>query len=341
MPTINDIAAKLGVSKSTVSKALNNADDISASLRKKVLETAVEIGYEKNRIRKDASKKLCILVENIDFESPTGFGHDLVIGFEQMAVPAGWKVSIIAISAPEQKKMSYDTFMLSNQFEGAFILGFSLLDPWMEDLKTARTPAVLYDNYIQENPLVSYVGVNSDEGFDMSIAYLKNLGHTRIGYLGGDMNSLITRARYNAYTRAMKSHGLSEDVTLTGHSYFISECTQKYLPRLLKHGATAILCDHDQLANAVMIHCQELGYEIPGDVSIIGFDDAAFSAYTIPPLTTIRQDQNALGRCGYYALTSLLNQTFISSLLLRAELIERGSVGPARKEPIPPDAPAQ
>lgn len=330
MPTINDIAAKLDISKSTVSKALNNADDVSDSLRKKVLDTAVEIGYKKNRIRKDSVRKLCILVENIDVKNPAGFGHGLVIGFEQMAFPAGWEVNTVAITAREQKEMSYDTFMLSNQFEGAFILGFSLLDPWMEDLKTARTPAVLYDNYIQENPLVSYVGINNDESFDMSVAYLKKSGHTRIGYLGGDMNSYITRARYTAYSRAMRHHGLPEDSVLTGHSYHISMCTQKYLPRLLKHHATAILCDNDQLANAVMIHCQELGYRVPEDVSIIGFDDAAFSAYTTPPLTTIRQDQNALGRCGFYALSSLLNQTCISSLLLRAELIERGSAGPAK-----------
>ncbi len=332
MPTINDIAAKLDISKSTVSKALNNADDISASLRKKVLDTAVEIGYKKNRIRKDSPQKLCILVENIDVENPAGFGHGLVIGFEQMAIPAGWEVSTVPITSREQKEMSYDTFMLSNQFEGAFILGFSLLDPWMEDLKTARTPTVLYDNYIQENPLVSYVGVNNDESFDMSVSYLKGLGHTRIGYLGGDMNSHITRARYTAYSRAMRHHGLTEDAALTGHTYHISKCIQKYLPRLLRHHATAILCDNDQLANAVMIHCQELGYKVPEDVSIIGFDDAAFCAYTTPPLTTIRQDQNALGRCGYYALSSLLNQTYISSLLLRAELVERGSAGVVKRE---------
>ena len=67
-----------------------------------------------------------------------------------------------------------------------------------------------------------------------------------------------------------------------------------------------------------------------GDISVIGLDDAAFSAHTEPPLTTVRQDRNALGRCGYYALASLLGQTYISSLLLRAELVVRGSAGPVR-----------
>ncbi len=333
MPTINDIAAKLGVSKSTVSKALNNAEDISQSLRKKILETAVEIGYEKKRIRKNAPKKLCILVENMDYKNPSGFGHDLVIGFEQMAVPAGWEVDLVVMSPEKQSQTSYDAFMLGHQYEGAFILGFSLLDPWMQDLKTARTPAVLYDNYILENPLVAYVGVNSDEGFHMSVSYLKKLGHRRIGYLGCNKDSQISRERYQAYLRAMELHKLDVNMDLVGRSPFISKCIQEYLPLLLKRQATAILCEHDQLANAVLIHCAELGFRIPEDISVIGFDDAAFSAYASPPLTTIRQNQNALGRCGYYALASLLNNTFISSLLLRAELIERDSTGPARRFP--------
>ena len=171
------------------------------------------------------------------------------------------------------------------------------------------------------------MGANNKEGYDIAVAYLKQLGHTRIGYLGSDMNSMIGRERYMAYVHAMQQHSLTAESALTGHSYFVSECVQKYLPALLEQKATAILCEHDGLAASVMTHCMELGYQIPGDVSIIGFDDAAFSAFTSPPLTTIRQDRNALGRCGYYALNSLLNQIFISSLLLRAELVERGSAG--------------
>lgn len=322
MPTINDIAKIVGVSKSTVSKALNDAGDISGTLRKKILETAVEIGYEKNRIRKDTARKLCILIENMDHKDPSGFGHDLVIGFEQMAVLSDWEVDVVDTSPEQQSRMSYDAFMLGGRYEGAFILGLSPSDPWMEDLKDARTPAVLYDNYIQENPLVAYVGVNSDEGLEMAVSYLKRLGHTRIGYLGGELKTQIGRERYQAYMRAMEFHGLSVDQDLV--------YTAGYGPGLLGAGATAVLCQHDQLAAELMGHCRGLGYRIPEDISVIGFDDAAFSAHTEPPLTTVRQDRNALGRCGYYALASLLGQTYISSLLLRAELVVRGSAGPVR-----------
>lgn len=335
MPTINDIADKLGISKGTVSKALNNADDISETLRKKVLETAVEIGYERNRARKDVSRKLCVIVENLNPDNPAGLGYDIIMGFKKLAVPAGWEVDVVPITGQEQRAMSYDTFMLAHEYKGAFILGFSLTDPWMQDLKTARTPAVLYDNYIPENPRVSYIGVHNREGYDLAIAHLKSLGHTRIGYLGGALESYIIRARYEAFLQAMKSHGLEVRKGCVGYSYFISECTQRFLPTLLKNGVTAIVCCHDYMAQAVETQCLDMGYQIPKDISIVGFDDAPFSAYAVPPLTTIRQDQQALGNCGFYALNSLMNRTAISTLLLRAELISRDSTGPARTWELP------
>lgn len=330
MPTINDIANRLGISKGTVSKALNHSDDISETLRKKVVETAVEMGYTKNRIRKNSAKKLCILIENMNYENENTFGYDIIMGFKKLALPAGWDVDIIDMTNKMQTDESYDMFMLQNEYKGAFILGFSLTDPWMNELKTSRTPAVLYDNYIQENPYVSYIGINNEEGVNMAISHLVEHGHTRIGYLGGAMESHITRTRYHAYMHAMEYHGLPVEDGMTGYSYHISECTQTYLPILLEHQVTAILCSHDTLAHAVMTHCIELNFRVPEDISIIGFDDAPFAAYTMPPLTTIRQDRCGLGQCGYYALTSLLNGTLISSLLLQAELIERKSVGDFR-----------
>ena len=94
----------------------------------------------------------------------------------------------------------------------------------------------------------------------------------------------------------MRRQGLFADESLTGSSHYIAHCMEKYLPRLLyEQQVTAIICSHDQLANAAMVQCQELGKKIPEDLSIIGFDDLPMSPYTAPPLTTIRQDRPQLG----------------------------------------------
>lgn len=329
MVTILDIADRLGVSKGTVSKALNGAPDIGETLRKSILETAVEMGYTKIKRKKGDGKKVCVIVENMDYTEPNHFGYDIIIGFRKMAEPAGLTVDVIPLSNAFQKSTPYDVFMLEKDYIGSFILGLSLTDPWMKELKNSHTPAVLYDNYIKANPHSSYVGVDNDEGLDLAVAHLKQLGHKKIGYLSGALGSHITQMRHKAFFRALKQNGLPASSLLAGTSYYISECTQKHLPRLLKSGVTAIICSHDLLANAVLMQCQELGYRIPEDLSVIGFDDMPICPYTTPPLTTIRQNRSELGKCGYYALDSLLNRVSIGTILLHAELIERQSTGSA------------
>ena len=127
--------------------------------------------------------------------------------------------------------------------------------------------------------------------------------------------------------RAMHQHGLKTSPATTGCSYYLSECMEKHLPRFLENGTTAIICSQDTLANAALIQCQQLGYQVPDDVNIIGFDDLPIAAYTSPPLTTIRQNRIELGKSGFFALSSLLNGVSISTFLLHTQLIERKSTG--------------
>lgn len=331
MTTIQDIADKLGISKGTVSKALNSAPDISETLQKQVLETAVELGYTKLRRYKKTQKRLCILVQkdNIEYEEPHHFAYDIVMGFRQMAEPAGYEVEVVPVDVHAQRRSSYDVFMLQNDYAGSFLLGFSLGEPWMHDLRTSRTPTVLYDNQIIGNASTAYVGIDNNEGMDLAVAHLKKLGHQKIGYLSSALGSHIMLVRHRAFFQAMHNHGLKADSSSAGCSYYLTECMEKHLPRLLDMGMTAIICCQDTFANAAITQCQQLGYHVPRDISIIGFDDIPICPYTSPPLTTVRQDRSELGKSGYYALNSLLNGVSIGIMLLHAELIVRKST----KEP--------
>lgn len=334
MATIQDIADKLGISKGTVSKALNGATDISETLQKNVLETAVELGYTKIR-RPGGVRRLCILIENMDYENPHDFGYEIILGFRQMAEPAGYSVDIIPVTEKLQKSYSYDTFMLKHDYLGSFILGFSLSDPWMKDFHTSHTATVLYDNYIMANPHIGYVGIDNGEGMELAVSHLKQKGHKKIGYLSHALGSHIMQVRHKAFFSALRQNGLKSDPTYAGSSYYITQCMERHLPRLLNLGVTAIICSHDLIANAAMIQCQQMGYRIPDDISIIGFDDLPICAYTAPPLTTVRQERIQLGKSGYYALESLMNGIAIGTLLLHASLIVRNSTGPAK---VPLDA---
>ena len=327
MSTMQDIADKLGVSKGTVSKALNGASDISETLQKNILDTAIEMGYTKVRRQKSGLRKLCILIDHIEYQKPHQLGYNIILGFRQMAEPAGYTVDIVPASEALQKTISYDAFMLQNDYLGAFVVGFTSSAIWMTDFLTSRTPTVLYENYTAKSSAVAYVGIDSTEAMELAISHLKKLGHRKIGYLSDDLGSYIMQLRHNAFFHALEKAGLDADPALARNSHYIVECMENQLPPLLDMGVTAILCSHDLLANAAMVQCQQLGYHVPEDISIVGFDDLPFCAHTSPPLTAIRQDRVLIGKSGYYALEGLINNIPIGVILLHPQLMTRGSSG--------------
>lgn len=324
LATLDDIARELGVSKSTVSKALSGAKDVSKAMRHTVLEKAVEMGY--SRIARSAEMpRLAVFVINMEYTKPEDFGYDLVMGFRQAAEPSGYQVEMIPLTLQLQKEMHYDTYMVQNNYSGALMLGLSLLDPWMKDFETCKTPTILYDNHISTNPRVAHIGVDNAEGMELAVQYLKNLGHTKIGYLSSALEAYVYNQRYVSFFRALKSNGLEAKEGQAGCSFFINECLSQHLPRILKQGCTAIVCSHDLLAHSTMVHCAQLGYRVPEDISIVGFDDIPMCRYTLPPLTTVRQDRINIGKSGFYAMLNQLNNVHVTSLLLHPELIERAS----------------
>ena len=167
--------------------------------------------------------------------------------------------------------------------------------------------------------------MDTAEGMELAVQYLTDLGHTKIGYLSSALEAYVYRQRYNAFFQALKTHGLPADEDLAGHSFYTNECLTLHLPRILKQGCTAIVCSHDLLAHSTMIHCSQIGYRIPEDISILGFDDIPMCRYTLPPLSSIRQDRINTGKSAFYAMLNQLHNVHVTSLLLHPELIERAS----------------
>lgn len=329
MATVREIAEKLGVSISTVSKGLNGANDISAELRQRILDTAVEMGYVTKRMKKDEHKKLCIFVENMEYGSESQFGYDIILGFRQAAYRDNWHVEVLPISPDFQTKEKYDTFMLKNGYSGAFLVGFALQDEWMNQLENTGIPTALFDNFIRKNPKVTYIGTDSFEGIDTAVEHLTKLGHKKIAFLNGSLHSMITEQRQQAFYESMAAHQLAVEEILVANGYFVEDSAKDFVPSFLENGATAIVCGNDLLAYGTIKECEKCGYRVPEDVSVIGFDDLPLSAYTTPSLTTVRQDRLELGKCGYLALHSLMNHVSVSKTLLRPQFVVRNSTAKA------------
>ena len=173
MATLDDIARALGVSKSTVSKALSGARDVSAAMRQTVLEKAVELGYSKGP-RNTNAPRLALFITNMAYTEPEDFGYDLIAGFRKAAEPAGFQVELIPLSIEMQQQLGYDAYMIQHNYCGSLFLGLSLRqDPWMKDFETCKTPAILYDDHISSNPRVTHVGVDNAEGMVLAVQHLK------------------------------------------------------------------------------------------------------------------------------------------------------------------------
>ena len=335
MATLDDIAQELGVSKATVSKALNGAKDVSKKMQQAVVEKAVELGYSRMNYN-TAAPRIAIFVINMDYLKSDDFGYDIIVGFRKAAEPAGFVVEVIPLTPQMQLDYRYDEYMMRENYIGALFLGMCLLDPWLKEFQTCKTPTILYDNHISCNPKVTDIGVDNVESIELAIQYLRSQGHSKIGYLGNALEAYVYLQRYQAFKKVMTDLGLTADDSVMGYSYHVNACLSQHLPRLLENGCTAIICSHDMLAHSAMFYCNELGLRVPEDISIMGHDDIPLCRYTTPPLTSIRQDRPALGKSAFYALSCQLNGVPLSTHLLHPELILRSSCGPAPKEPKKP-----
>lgn len=330
MATIKDIASKLGISVSAVSKSLNGASDISEELRQLVLDTAVELGYSTKRSRKQEHRKLALFIENMDYASENDFGYDIILGFKQNAFKNNWDVDVIPVNPTFQLQEKYDTYMLKRGYSGAFIVGFALNDEWMKQFATTTMPTVLFDNFIRNNPNTCYVGTDNYEGIDTAIEHLYKLGHEKIAFLNGSLHSMVSEQRQDAFLQGMAGHGLKVHDELLAYGYYVADSAKYHVPAFLENGATAIMCGNDLIASGVVEECKARGLKVPEDISVIGFDDIPIASSMTPALTTVNQNRLELGKGGYAMLTSLISGIAISKALMRPKLVVRKSTAKAK-----------
>lgn len=327
MSTIKDIAERLGIAVSTVSKGLNGAKDISEEMRQLVLDTAVEMGYSSKKIRSRNTIKVCVFIEdlNMDYETIDQFGYELVMGFKLGAANRNWEVTVVPSSLNMRTSENYDSYMLKHGFSGAFLLGFTLHDDWIQQLHKTTVPTVLLDNYIPGNSHVGYVGTDSNEGISLAVNHLVALGHKKIAFLNGAKNSMVSEERHVAFYQSMRDNGLTPEDSLMAYGYYVPDCAKYHVPNFIEHGATAIVCASDLIASGVLSELHRMNLSVPDDISVVGYDDLPIAEQLSPKLTTIRQDRYDLGKSAALMLDGLIRNVALSKLLLRATFVRRDS----------------
>ena len=327
MVTIKDIANKLNLSVSTVSKGLSGASDISDKTRQLILNTAMKMGYvPKQKRTSEGRTKICVFIEDMRYERVEQFGYDIIVGFKLEATAKKWDVSIVPMAMNQKSDYHYDEYMRANHYAAGFLLGLTLHDDFIAQMQKTEIPTVLLDHVVY-NKNVSCVGVDHQQGIYYAVEHLARLGHKNIAMLNVEAPNHISQEQLTGFQLGMKKCGLNVRQELIACGDYKTDCASKFVSHVVREGATAIVCASDLLAHAVLRELYRAGLRVPKDISVTGFDDLPLAAYTTPSLTTIRQDRLAIGKNVCRVMEQMMSGNHINRLMLMPELIVRESTG--------------
>ena len=311
-PTIKDIAKKLGLSPSTVSRALNDHPDISKETKRRVQEISDELDYHPNSIAQSLQSKRSNIIGVVVPQVKHVFFAEIMAGITDIAHDAGYTV-MICQSNDDYEREELNLKALISQHVAGLLISISQSTEGSEhfdQLIKRNIPIVFFDR-VSDLVEASKVVVNDFEGALKAVEYLIQKGYRRIAHLGGPKFLNISKNRYNGYETALKKHGLPIDEELILHNGLNEEHGVEGMLRLLEQVAVspdAVFCVNDPVAIGAYTVIRKKGLQIPNDVALIGFSDNPIASLVDPPLTTVRQPAYDIGRRATELLLEQLKQ---------------------------------
>jgi DNA-binding LacI/PurR family transcriptional regulator len=327
-----EVAQKVGVSEATVSRVLNGKAGVSDATREAVLTALDVLGYERpTQLRGERARLIGLVLPEL--QNPIFPALAEVVG--GALAQRGFTPVLCTRTAGGLSEADYVSMLLDQHVSGVVFAGGHYAEAdaphaHYERLLQRRLPVVLFNAAVEH---LGYPQVSTDDAVAVEQAYghLASLGHERIGMIVGPQDHIPSRRKLDAYAQMVKRDGGTVSADMIEHAMFALEGGHAAATRLLRHGVTGIICGSDPLALGAIRAVRRAGLSVPENVSVVGFDDSAFMNCTDPPLTTVRQPIEALGRA---AVTLLVNQieganVADDELLFEPELVVRGSTGPA------------
>jgi LacI family repressor for deo operon, udp, cdd, tsx, nupC, and nupG len=327
--TVKEIAAAAKVSVATVSRALQRPELVSEKTRERINEVVKRLGYTPNALARNlrTSRTRLIVALLPDIANP--FFSEVIRGIEQVAYEKGYSVLLGETQSNLVREQAYADMVAARQVDGMITMFHRVPAIPMD----GRLPLVNACEYVKDSA-ISSVYVDNVAAAESAIDYLVALGHRDIAFIAGPSSSPICVDREQGYHLALRRANIAVNPALTAVGDFSIEAGERAIEMLRAQGRTfsAVFCSNDEMAIGAMRALSSAGLRIPDDVSVVGFDDIRFSRYTTPPLTTISQPKNALGREAMTMLIEILNDPEVPprKRVLSAELVVRGSTGPVR-----------
>lgn len=341
--TISDIAHETGVSVSTVSLALNGKPGVSDETRARIIEVANELGYSLPAVasRTESTNLRTIgMIVKIDPDiqpQANPFYSKVIVGIEDACRRKGINLLFTGLPVDDNNCPVEIPPLLSNSMVDGLLMVGTFVDETILSMAESRMPPiVLVDGYSNTESYDAVVSDNFRAAYQ-AVEYLIHKGHRHIGLVGSEKNSYPSlRERRNGYVRALKENEIS-DIYLAefninkSHGFDETTTLLKKYPHI-----TALFCINDDAATNAIRAAQNLGRRVPGDLSIIGYDDTYIAANAHPPLTTMHVDTITMGRAAVRLLALRIEnpETARMTLTIHPTLVERASVGVVQSQSI-------
>ncbi len=324
--TIEDIARVTGVSTATVSRALSHPERVAEPTRLAVLDAVRQSGYQVNRtarnLRRRRSGSILALVPNL----ANPFFSDILAGLSAVLAKSGHGLLVADTQIGPDPATRLNDYLNSGMADGVVIFDGTLPDDIALD--RPHPPIVLACEWSPHS--LPSVRVDNEGGAALAIRHLVECGHRTIGHLTGPAGNTLTESRMKATRQALREAGL----TLAEHHVFAGDfglasgakAAERWLA--LTNRPTAVFCASDEMACGFIGALQHAGIDVPGAVSVVGFDDIEVSAHLTPALTTIRQPRRRIGERAAQLLLGMIEAESVLAVeeVLPVELIDRQSV---------------
>lgn len=328
-----EVAKKVGVSEATVSRVLNGKPGVSDATRAAVLTALDVLGYERpTQLRGERARLVGLVLPEL--QNPIFPAFAEVVG--GALAQQGLTPVLCTQTAGGVSEADYVSLLLQQHVSGVVFAGgfYAQADAPHEHyrlLAERNLPVVLINAAIAN---LGFPQVSCDDAVAVEQAWrhLVSLGHERIGLVLGPPDHVPSQRKLAAAREAARTGGSPLREEFVEHVMFSQAGGQAAAGRLLEQGVTGVICSSDVLALGVIRGVRRRGLRVPDDVSVVGYDDSAFMNCADPPLSTVRQPIEAMGRAAVQLLTAQIAGKRVApdELLFEPELVVRGSTAPAR-----------
>ncbi len=307
--TIVDVAREAKVSLTTTSRVINNQVHVRPEKRERVRRAMARLGYTVNAqarsLRGGLSHTVALVVRDVG----TAYAGEIVRGIDLELAESQYDLMLYTTHRRKTQESAYVTMLSRGMADGLLLILPRHPEAYLQVLRQRHYPHVLIDHQGIDNRGPAVGATNQQGAFDAA-NYLIDLGHRRIGFITGDMDLGCARDRLAGYHAALKQFGIPEDPSLVREGDFFQTRGYTAANELLDlpEPPTAIFSSNDVMAFGVMEAVRDHHLRIPEDISIVGFDDVPQATQVHPPLTTVRQPLEQMGRAAVRLLLELIQE---------------------------------